>query len=133
MSTRRLLLTILLALAAPAGTTLAQSPGSLVGTWTGTVSQNKGSSNYTVVMTISGSGGVTDYPELKCGGSVTLVGTSRGYAFFIETITRGGQSTGGTCIDGTVTVVPAADKLAWGWMGSFGGETYVAWSTLERK
>ena len=118
---------------APAATTFAQSPAAPMGTWTGTAYQNKGASNYTVVMTISASGAETDYPELKCGGKLTHVGASGGYIFFVETIVRGGRSTGGSCIDGTITVAPTADKLAWGWMGSLRGDTFVAWSTLTRK
>jgi hypothetical protein len=106
---------------------------SLAGTWTGTVFQNKGKTNYTVVMTISVSGAETDYPELKCGGKLTRVGASGGYVFYTETITRGGQNSGGGCIDGTITVAPAGDNLAWGWMGSFRGDTFVAWSTLKLK
>jgi hypothetical protein len=114
---------------AQASTTAAPS---LTGKWTGTAFQNKGKSNYTVVMTISASGAESDYPELKCGGKLTRVGASGGYVFFTETITRGGQNSGGGCIDGTVTVAPAGDNLAWGWVGAYRGETFVAWSTLKR-
>lgn len=117
----------------PGANALDQMPAAIVGTWTGTVSQNKGKSNYTVVMTVSASGATTEYPELKCGGALTRVGQSRGYVFFTETISHGGQGTGGSCIDGTITVAPADGKLAWGWIGSFKGETYVAWSTATRK
>jgi hypothetical protein len=118
---------------APSATALEQLPAALVGTWTGIAYQNKGTSNYTVVMTISAKGAATEYPQLKCGGMLARVGESGGYVFFTETIRYGGQSSGGGCVDGTITVAPAGDKLAWGWMGSFGGETYVAWSTLTRK
>jgi hypothetical protein len=117
----------------PLAKAFEQLPAALVGTWTGTALQNKGKSNYVAVMTITASGGATDYPELKCGGVLTRVGQAGGYVFFTETIKYGGQTSGGGCIDGTITVAAAGDKLAWGWMGSFRGETYVAWSTLTRK
>jgi hypothetical protein len=32
------------------------------------------------------------------------VGAANGYVFYVETMTRGGKSTGGRCIDGTVTI-----------------------------
>jgi hypothetical protein len=105
----------------------------VLGTWTGTVAQNSGKSNYTVVMIITSAGAGTNYPELNCGGKLRRVGTSKGYVFFMETITRGGKNTGGTCIDGAVTVAPADKNLAWGWVGSYGGQVYVAWSNLVRR
>ena len=104
-----------------------------IGTWTGTVHQNSGASNYTVIITITSTGAETDYPELKCGGTLKRVGASKGYVFFMETITRGGKSTGGSCIDGAVTVAPAGSSLSWGWVGSYEGQVYVAWSNLVRK
>jgi hypothetical protein len=112
----------------PLAVAVGQSPPAVLGTWTGKVAQNKGSTGYTVVMTISANAAETDYPELKCGGKLTRVGAANGYVFFTETITRGGN-----CIDGTITVTPASDKLIWGWIGGFNNETFVAWGTLVRK
>jgi hypothetical protein len=117
----------------PLAVAVGQSPPAVLGTWTGKVAQNKGSTGYTVVMTISANAAETDYPELKCGGKLTRVGAANGYVFFTETITRGGKSSGGNCIDGTITVTPASDKLIWGWIGGFNNETFVAWGTLVRK
>ncbi len=105
----------------------------MLGTWTGMVAQNKGSTGYTVVMTISANAAETEYPELKCGGKLTRVGAANGYVFFTEAITHGGKNSGGGCIDGTITAAPAAGKLVWGWVGAYNGETYVAWGTLARK
>ena len=97
---------------------MAQAPGpSVVGTWTGTVAQNSGATRYTVVMTVTATGGQTDYPELHCGGKLTRMASANGYVFFTETITRGGKSSGGSCIDGTLTIAPAGAGLSWGWMG----------------
>jgi hypothetical protein len=121
-----------IALVMPCNLSLAQSP-MIVGTWTGSVHQNSGASNYTVYMTITSTGAETDYPELKCGGTLKRVGTSNGYVFFMETITRGGKDSGGSCIDGAVTVAPAGTNLAWGWVGSYSGQVYVAWGNLVRK
>ena len=111
---------------------VAQAP-KIIGTWTGTAHQNSGASNYTVTITITSTGAETDYPQLKCGGTLKRVGASKGYVFFMETITRGGKSSGGSCIDGAVTVAPAGANLSWGWVGSYSGEVYVAWSNLVRK
>ena len=97
--------------------------------WKGTVKQNIGSQNYTVVMTLSGDWGESDYPELKCRGTLTRVGQSGAYSFYIEKITRKGDS----CIDGAVTLVNSNGRLSWGWVGAYEGETYVAWSMLTRQ
>jgi hypothetical protein len=63
-------------------------PQTIVGTWTGTAAQNAGESNYTVVMTITGTSAETNYPELNCGGKLKRVGS----VFYMETITRGGKT-----------------------------------------
>lgn len=97
--------------------------------WRGEVKQNNGASNYTVIMELSDNGGQTNYPELKCGGSLTLAGQSGAYSFYIETITTKGS----TCIDGSVTVVRSSETIAWGWVGVFEGQTFVAWSNLSRQ
>ena len=89
-------------------------PPTVLGTWTGTAAQNEGKSNYTVVMTITSTGAETNYPELNCGGKLKRVGSANGYVFFLETITRGGKNSGGSCIDGAVTVAPAGTKLGVG-------------------
>ena len=108
-------------------------PRTMFGTWAGNVAQNSGKSNYSVIRTITSTGAETNYPELNCGGTLSRVGTSKGYIFFMETITRGGKNSGGSCIDGAVTVPPAGTNLAWGWVGSYGGQVNVAWSNLLRK
>jgi hypothetical protein len=64
-------------------------------------------------------------PNLKCGGKLIWVGAANGYVFCIEKITHGGHDTGGDRIDGTITIAPAADKLAWGWIAGYHNETYV--------
>lgn len=121
----------------PFGFVFAQT-SNIIGTWTGTVAQNIGSSDYTVILTITSKGpdlqnAETNYPELNCGGKLTRVGASKAYVFYTETITRGRQDSGGSCIDGTITIALAGEKLAWGWIGSYGGQVYVAWSNLVRK
>ena len=117
----------------PLAVAVGQSPPAVLGTWTGMVAQNKGQTGYSVGMTIEANAAETEYPELKCGGKLTRVGAANGYVFFTETITHGGHNSGGGCIDGTITVAPASDKLVWGWVGGYNGETFVAWGTLARK
>jgi len=97
--------------------------------WTGRVKQNSGATDYTVVMRLSGDGGETEYPELKCGGKLTRVAQSGDYSFYLETITTAGTG----CIDGAITLVSSRDTITWGWVGTSKGETYVAWSSLTRK
>jgi len=96
--------------------------------WTGQVKQNSGATDYTAVMRLSGDGGETDYPELKCGGILTRVAQSGAYSFYLEKITNGTN-----CIDGAITLVGSNDSMTWGWVGAYNGKTYVAWSTLTRK
>jgi hypothetical protein len=129
MTRRTTALWLALAIAAVAATPLrAQDVGK--GQWKGQARQNNDPTIYTVVLTLSDSGGASDYPELGCGGTLTRVGQSGAYSFYLETITRKGQS----CIDGAVTLVKANDgTLAWGWVGTDKGETYVAWSSLTRQ
>ena len=117
------------ALGLQCGLAFAESP-KITGAWTGAVHQNSGASNYTVIMTITSTGAETDYLELKCGGSLKRVAATKGYVFFTETITRGGKSSGGSCIDGTVTVIATGANLSWGWVGSDAGQVLVAWSNL---
>ena len=97
--------------------------------WTGLVKQNSGASDYTVVMRLSGNGGETDYPELKCGGRLTRVAQSGAYSFYLERITTAGSG----CIDGAITLVSSNDTMTWGWVGAYKGRIYVAWSSLTRK
>ena len=111
---------------------VAQSP-SVTGTWSGSVTQAGSAKAYSLVLKVRAKDGETDYPELSCGGRLTRVGSSSGYTFFIETITRGRQDQGGRCIDGSITIAPAGDQLAWGWVGSHQGKTLIAYSTLMRK
>lgn len=121
-------LVALLGMSAPA---LAQSD--MVGTWSGTVAQNEGSSGYSVVMTITATAATTDYPDLKCGGALKRVGSAGGYVFYTETITHGRLDQGGRCIDGTITTTPAQGKLAWGWFGTFKGKALNGYALLTRR
>ena len=105
----------------------------VAGTWSGPVRQIGAPKPYALAMTIHEKGGDTDYPDLACGGRLTRVGAAGGYTFFLETITRGRLDKGGRCIDGSITVSMAADKLSWGWVGNHQNQTIVAHGTLERR
>jgi hypothetical protein len=107
----------------------AQSASTIEGTWTGTAYQNEGTSD-TVIITITPTGAESRYPELNCAAKLIRVGAAGDYVFFTEAIIRDGPGGGGNCINGTVTVAPALDKLAWEWFGSFQGKAYVAWGLL---
>ena len=105
----------------------------IAGTWSGTVTQVGGESKYTVVLTLTGNAGQTDYPELNCGGKLTRIGASKDYVFYVEVITRGQAEKGGRCPDGTITVARAGDKLNWVWFGVPRGDVIIAFGTLTRK
>jgi hypothetical protein len=111
----------------------APQKAGVTGTWSGSVTQVGSAKGYSLVLIVRENGGETDYPELSCGGRLTRVGSSGGYTFFIETITRGRLDQGGRCIDGSITIAPAGDQLAWGWVGSYQGKTLIGYSTLTRK
>lgn len=123
-------LVIVTGLATLRGPALAQSEPDINGTWTGTAYQNEGASGYSVILTVTGTSAESKYPELSCSGTMTRVGASGNYVFFMETIE---PSHSGHCINGTVTVAPAEGKLAWGWFGSFRGKPYVAWGLLAKQ
>ncbi len=114
-----------------------QKPGpqkaGIEGTWSGSVQQLGAPKPYALNLTVTKDGGATDYPDLKCQGKLTRVGSSGGYTFFLETITKGGIGQGGQCINGSITVLTAGDQLAWGWVGADKGAAIVAVSTLLRK
>jgi hypothetical protein len=97
--------------------------------WAGPVKQSDPAPDYTVVLTLTDSGGETDYPELKCGGTLTRVGQSGAYSFYLEKITRRGDG----CIDGAITLVNANGKMSWSWIGVYEGQTIVAWSSLTKR
>ena len=118
--------------AAPPAARPAAGPA-VAGTWSGSVSQVGSQSKYSVVLTLTASGGETHYPELNCGGKLTRIGASRSYVFFVEVITQGQREKGGRCPDGTITVARAGDNLAWGWFGSVEGDIAIAYGTLTRK
>ena len=111
---------------------LPQKAG-VTGTWSGSVTQPGSAKGYALVLIVRESDGETDYPGLNCGGRLTRVGSSDGYTFFIEKITRGRHDQGGQCLDGSITIAAAGDRLAWGWVGSDRGKALVAFSTLTRK
>ena len=115
------------------GPPAARAAPSVNGTWSGPVTQVGSETKYTIVLTVTGSGGTSNYPELNCTGKLTRIGASHGYVFYIELITEGQREKGGRCPDGTITVARAGDNLDWGWFASVDGEIGTAYGTLTRK
>ena len=112
-------------------------PDSPEGTWYGSMRQVDVSqeSSYPITLMLDGNGGSTDYPKLKCGGELKLLGpASGGYVVYKETITRGafddGKDTG--CVDGVVIIHAEGNKLVLGWFGAFNGEPMLASARLTR-
>jgi len=102
------------------------------GVWTGSIEQS-GAKSYRVLLTIGANGFVTQYPELTCNGRLTPVGFSGEFAFFTETIEQGRADSGGTCVDGSITLAITADSIAYGWFGVYQGELLQARGLLIRQ
>ena len=117
---------------APKGTPKA-APDSLVGTWTGPVTQIEHNTGFTIVVTVRPGGGDTEYPELACSGKLTRAAGSGSYVFYLEKITRGSHAAGGRCPDGTVTIARAGDKLAFSWFATVEGIPVFVYGTLSKK
>lgn len=123
----------LLSLAAVAfGAVPAHAAGaaSVLGQWSGEMRQIDvdRESRYPMTVTIKGKTGTTSYPSLKCAGSLTKIGeTKGGYVLYQETIKN---EPGGTCIDGVVMVTTDAGKLVLGWYAAFEGQPSLASAVL---
>lgn len=130
-STTRLVLSAMVAVLSP---TAAASAQSIVGTWSGTVTQ-AGYGSFPVSMVLSsGQSGTITYPSLNCSG--TLSGGPNGSSsIFTETITIGqaSETTDGCLSGGTITMTASGgDSMSWEWIGAYGGETYRVSGTLSR-
>jgi hypothetical protein len=88
---------------------------------------------YKFELVIGPRGAETTYPDLDCTGTLTRVGTSKSYVFFVEIITKGAVDKGGRCPDGTITVARAGNDLVLFWFGSIEANTIVAYGTLSKK
>ena len=107
---------------------------SIIGNWTGTLTQVGSSNPYKFEISITTRGGAeTRYPDLDCVGKLNRIGQSKSYVFFVEVITKGQAEKGGRCPDGTITVARQGNDLAVGWFGSIQETTVVAYGTLKKK
>jgi hypothetical protein len=88
---------------------------------------------YKFELVIGPRGAETTYPDLDCTGTLTRVGASKSYVFFVEIITKGAVEKGGRCPDGTITVARAGNDLALFWSGTIESNTIVAYGTLSKK
>jgi hypothetical protein len=105
----------------------------ITGNWIGQLTQLGSDAPHKFELAITASGAETRYPDLDCVGTLTRVGSSKTYTFFVETITKGQADKGGRCPDGTITVARQGDKLALRWFGSIQDDVVVAYGTLSRK
>ena len=123
--------------AAPATTPkkkAATAPGpSIVGKWSGQLTQVDNQTPYKFELAVSAKGAETKHLDLDCTGKLTRVGSSKSYVFFVEIITKGRAEKGGRCPDGTITVARQGDGLALAWFGSVQGKTIVAYGTLSKE
>jgi hypothetical protein len=120
--------------APPKGKKAPAPPGpSIAGNWSGQLTQIGSQTPYKFELVIGPRGAETTYPDLDCTGTLTRVGASKSYVFFVEIITKGAVDKGGRCPDGTITVARAGNDLALFWFGSIEANTIVAYGTLSRK
>ena len=106
-----------------------------IGTWVGQVDQVGRGTPFAVVLTIATAGVTTNYPEQGCVGKLSRVGAAGAYVFYAEKITKGAYDPrkGTGCLDGTVTMGKASDKLLFSWFGASGGQGYQASAVLTRR
>lgn len=104
----------------------------LVGKWSGTLIQVQQSIEYSVAVEISAQGASINYPEFGCGGTLTRIGGTARYVFFIETITIQAIDKIQKCQNGAITVARIGDNLAWEWFCVINGDQAVAVGTLSR-
>jgi len=118
----------------PKGKKAPAPPGpSIVGNWSGQLTQVGSQTPYKFELVIGPRGAETTYPDLDCTGTLTRVGASKSYVFFVEIITKGAVDKGGRCPDGTITVARAGNDPALFWFGSIEANTIVAYGTLSKK
>ena len=124
-----------LAAAIAASAVHAQTAPSFTGTWGGPVEQPGRDTTFTIVVTIAASGATTSYPEEGCTGTLTRVGASGNYVFYTEKITKNRyDATKGTgCLDGTITLAKAGDKVLFSWFGTVDNGLYPASATLTKR
>jgi hypothetical protein len=79
------------------------------GSWSGTGSQDRPPSSWSMRLTVSGNSFSIAYPSLNCGGYSSLQNTGSGVASFVETITYGNDK----CANGGAVTV---GSLGAGWM-----------------
>lgn len=113
----------------------AQTTGPLTGTWRGQVTQAGRDVTYPVVLVFTSRGITSSYPDTPCNGNLKRVGASPNFAFYAEEITRGrfDAARGQGCLDGTVTLHRAGDRLYYSWFGIDGGEHFSAVAVLTRE
>ena len=114
----------------------AQTAPTFTGTWGGPVEQPGRDTTFTVVLTIPASGVATSsYPDEGCTGTLTRVGTSGVYAFYVEKISKGKYDptncTG--CLDGTITLARVGAKVLFSWFGTVDNGIYQANATLTKR
>src|SRR5215470_20459638 len=121
----------------PAPSKGKKAPGpansSIVGNWSGQLTQIGSQTPYKFELVIGPRGAETTYPDLDCTGTLTRVGASKSFVFFVEIITKGAVDKGGRCPDRTIMVARAGNDLAFFWFGSIEANTIVAYGTLSKK
>lgn len=110
---------------------------SLYPLWTGQMRQidQRDQSSYPMYLLIQSDGASTNYPSLKCRGTLSkVVEGPDGYVVFKEKITEGALSSVQYrgCVDGLITVKEVGDDLFVGWFGVSEGEPIVAYAKLQK-
>ena len=90
--------------------------------------------SYPMTLTFKGGKGYSEYPDLKCGGTWTRIGSvGKQYEIYQEHITHGTEvkDNAGGCIDGVVTLAVKGDKAVLGWFASVDGAPSMASAALS--
>jgi hypothetical protein len=114
----------------------AQTAATFTGTWGGAVEQPGRDQNFTIVVTIPATGApTTSYPDEGCSGTLTRIGASGVYVFYVEKITKGkyDPAKGTGCLDGTITLARSGDKVLLSWFGTVDNGLYQASATLTKR
>lgn len=102
-------------------TAVAQAPKWFMGQWSGTIHQVGVSTPYSGVISVDnfspGSyAGTSYYPELNCGGTLSLVSATASLAIFTETITFGAG-----CVNGQIRLANTSpSQVAYDWYTYYG-------------
>ena len=121
--TKSFLVTLLISISSGANNLMAQIDPTLIGNWSGTVTQGANwtyPANMTINNLVIGQpSGQTDYPTFPCAGSNVFLSNTGNIHVFSETIIGGT----GVCANGQVDIYKLSENsIQWDWYDTIFGE-----------